>query len=60
MIELGSPAMIQNQNHCLEEMVKTNIGTMPLSDYLDIYAMQHGCDDYDDLVKQGYKMPAFT
>jgi len=36
--------------------VKTNIGTMPVEDYLDIHAMQCGFDSYEDLKKQGYSI----
>ena len=34
--------------------VKTNIGTMPLEDYLDIEAMKLGFDEYEDLKNNGY------
>jgi hypothetical protein len=36
--------------------VKTNIGEMPIGDYLDIKAMQYGFDSYEDLVEQGYSI----
>lgn len=36
--------------------IKTNIGTMPVVDYLDIHAMQCGFDSYEDLKKQGYNI----
>lgn len=35
-------------------MVQTNIGEMPLEDYLDIKAQQFGFDDYEDLKNQGF------
>ena len=38
------------------ETVKTNIGEMPIEDYLDIRAFELGFDDYDDMVSQGYKI----
>lgn len=34
--------------------ISTNIGTMPMEDYLDIVAMQHGFESYDDLRAHGY------
>lgn len=34
--------------------VKTNIGSIPVEDFLDICAMQHGFSDYNDLREQGY------
>jgi hypothetical protein len=39
-----------------EKTVKTNIGEMPIGDYLDIRAMQYGFDSYEDLRKQGYSI----
>ena len=33
--------------------VKTNIGTIPLEDYLDIKASQHGYSDYEDMRAHG-------
>lgn len=34
-------------------LIKTNIGTMPIPDYLDIHAMQCGFEDYKDLRAHG-------
>lgn len=34
--------------------VKTNIGTIPVEDYLDICAIQAGFDDYKSMVHEGY------
>ena len=36
--------------------VKTNIGTMPVVDYLEIQAIQSGFDSYEDMKKQGYSI----
>lgn len=33
--------------------VETNIGTMPIADYRDIVAQQHGYEDYADMRKDG-------
>ena len=33
--------------------VKTNIGGMPLEDYLEIVALQHGFDSYEELRYNG-------
>lgn len=33
--------------------VDTNMGKMPLEDYLDIAALQYGYDSYDDLLRDG-------
>lgn len=37
-----------------ESMISTNMGSMPLSDYLDIKAMNYGFDSYKDMRKAGY------
>lgn len=37
-----------------EKMVATNIGKMPLNDYLDIIAMQSGFDSYEEMQEAGY------
>lgn len=34
--------------------VKTNIGTIPMEDYLEICATQHGFSSYEDMLKHGY------
>ena len=33
--------------------IETNIGQMPVEDYLDIKAMQYGFEDYEDMKKHG-------
>lgn len=38
----------------MSKMIKTNMGVMPLEDYLDIRARQCGFDDYEDLKRNGY------
>lgn len=35
-------------------MVDTNMGRMPIADYREIIAMQHGFDSYADMRKQGF------
>lgn len=35
------------------ECVETNMGKMPLEDYLEIFALQHGYDSYDDMRRDG-------
>jgi signal-transduction protein with cAMP-binding, CBS, and nucleotidyltransferase domain len=51
--------------HAIEEeinkrTIKTNIGTMPVLDYLEIQAMQSGFDSYEDMKKHGYKIDIDT
>ncbi|MDE6232290.1 MAG: hypothetical protein K2M60_02945 [Lachnospiraceae bacterium] len=36
-----------------EEMIETNMGKMPVKDYLDIKAQQYGFDSYEDLKAEG-------
>ena len=38
------------------ETVKTNIGEIPVEDYMDIKAQQFGFEDYEDMYKQGYRL----
>ncbi len=40
----------------MAKYVNTNIGLMPLEDYLETKAIQCGFDSYEDMVKQGYKI----
>ena len=37
-----------------EPFVVTNIGTMPVQDYLELKALQYGFDSYAELVQAGY------
>jgi N12 class adenine-specific DNA methylase/adenine-specific DNA methylase len=37
-----------------EILVETNIGKVPIEDYREIVAIQHGFDSYDDLLRQGF------
>lgn len=39
-----------------EKMVKTNMGAMPLEDYLDIVASQYGFDSYEEMQAEGYQI----
>lgn len=36
--------------------ISTNIGTMPMEDYLDIVAMQYGFESYDELRAHGFNI----
>ena len=36
------------------EYVDTNIGRIPLTDYLELKAMQFGFDSYAELLESGY------
>lgn len=38
------------------KMVQTNMGPMPLEDYLDIVASQYGYDSYEEMQAEGYKI----
>lgn len=55
-VETDADLLHAIQTEISNRTVKTNIGTMPVEDFLDIYAMQHGFDSYEDLKKQGYSI----
>lgn len=40
----------------VKEHVQTNMGLIPLEDYLDIRANQMGFEDYEDLQSNGYSI----
>lgn len=40
-------------------MVSTNIGEIPEEDFLEIQAIQHGFDSYEDMVRQGFSVHGF-
>ncbi len=35
------------------DLIDTNIGKMPVEDYIHIQAVQYGYDSYDDMKKDG-------
>lgn len=39
-----------------EGWIETNIGLMPIEDYLDIVACQSGFDSYEDMRAEGYHL----
>jgi hypothetical protein len=40
----------------IKMMIKTNIGEIPIEDYLDIKALQYGFDDYADMKSNGFSL----
>lgn len=42
-----------------KDYIETNIGNIPLEDYLDIMAHQHGFYDYDEMYKNGYRLKGY-
>ena len=40
----------------MAKYVKTNMGLIPLEDYLDIRARQYGFDSYKDLKEEGLSL----
>lgn len=38
----------------MSDVVHTNLGAIPLEDYLEIVALQNGFDSYEDMVSCGY------
>lgn len=43
----------------MERMIPTNMGKMPLEDYMEIKAMQLGFDSYEDLKNQGFDLEVY-
>lgn len=44
----------QQAHQTVDRMINTNMGHIPLEDYLEIVASQYGYDSYEDLKKDGY------
>lgn len=40
----------------MAKYVNTNVGLMPVEDYLEIKAVQYGFESYEDMKAQGYKI----
>lgn len=40
----------------MNKYIETNLGKIPLEDYLDIVAEASGFDDYSDMQNAGYKI----
>jgi hypothetical protein len=40
----------------MAKYVNTNVGLMPVEDYLEIKAVQYGFESYEDMRAQGYKI----
>ena len=38
----------------MEKYIRTNIGKIPVDDYLEITAIQNGFESYEDMVDHGY------
>ena len=38
---------------CKQKLIKTNVGTMPVDDYLEIRAYQYGFSSYEELKEAG-------
>ncbi len=47
-------ALIQSVER--SNMVATNIGQVPIEDYREIVASQHGFDSYDEMYREGYRI----
>mgnify|MGYP000213788300 FL=1 len=47
-------ALIQSVER--SDMVATNIGQVPIDDYREIVASQHGFDSYDEMYREGYRI----
>lgn len=43
----------------MDKYVDTNMGKMPIEDYLEIQAMQFGFDSYEELYHAGYRLNGY-
>lgn len=43
----------------MDKYVDTNMGKMPIEDYLEIQAMQFGFDGYEELYREGYRIDGY-
>jgi hypothetical protein len=44
------------RRNLMAKYINTNIGLMPLEDYLETKAVQYGFESYEDMRAQGYKI----
>lgn len=51
-----STILSDNQSPKMSRMIQTNMGEMPLQDYLDIRALECGFDSYKELEKEGFSI----
>ena len=43
----------------LDDVVETNIGSIPVYDYLDIKSIEYGYDGYKDFYNAGYRIKGY-
>ena len=48
--------VLNRRSDNMAKYVKTNMGLIPLEDYLDIRARQYGFDSYKDLKEEGLSL----
>ena len=46
--------VLHKEKDMMSRMIQTNMGEMPLQDYLDIRALECGFDSYKELEKEGF------
>ena len=46
--------VLHKEKDTMSRMIQTNMGEMPLQDYLDIRALECGFDSYKELEKEGF------
>lgn len=48
--------VLHKEKDMMSRMIQTNMGEMPLQDYLDIRALECGFDSYKELEKEGFSI----
>ena len=48
-----------SEKNPMDKLVETNIGKIPVRDYLEIQASKYGFDSYEDLHKAGYRIQGY-
>lgn len=44
----------------MNDSIETNMGLMPIDDYLDIRAWEYGYDSYQEMREDGFYIPVFA
>lgn len=54
--------VLHKERDTMSRMIQTNMGEMPLEDYLDILALEYGFSSYKELENEGFsiEMPEET
>ena len=48
--------VLHKERDTMSRMIQTNLGEMPLEDYLDIRALEYGFSSYKELENEGFSI----